>query len=95
MKQRIRRFSPLQVATVLGILYGIMGLILAPVFYLAASMAPGGAPFGPGFIIAMPVLYGLLGFVFTAIGAALYNLVAGWVGGIEVEVEPSPAQADA
>ena len=32
-------------------------------------------------------MYGLMGVVGGAIGAALYNLVAGWVGGIEVELE--------
>jgi hypothetical protein len=26
-------------------------------------------------------------FIFTLIGAALYNLVAGWVGGIQLELE--------
>ena len=29
------------------------------------------------------------GIVGGAIGAALYNLVAGWVGGIEVEIDQS------
>jgi hypothetical protein len=33
-------------------------------------------------------VYGVLGWVFTAIACALYNLAAGWVGGIEVQVEP-------
>ncbi|HEY4284766.1 MAG TPA: DUF3566 domain-containing protein [Chthoniobacterales bacterium] len=34
-----------------------------------------------------PVFYGLMGFVFGMITAAIYNLVAHWIGGIEVEVE--------
>jgi hypothetical protein len=36
--------------------------------------------------IAMPIIYAVMGVVGGAIGAALYNLVAGWVGGIEVEI---------
>ncbi len=38
--------------------------------------------------------YGLIGWIFTALAAAIYNLAAGWVGGIEVQVEtvaPPPA----
>jgi hypothetical protein len=41
---------------------------------------------GFGAIIFFPVLYGLFGGIFAAIGAAIYNLVAGWVGGLEVEI---------
>ena len=33
------------------------------------------------------------GFIFTALGCALYNLVAGWVGGIEVELAGAPPAA--
>jgi hypothetical protein len=41
--------------------------------------------FGMG--ILMPVIYGVMGFIGGVIGAAVYNLVARWIGGIEVEVE--------
>lgn len=34
-----------------------------------------------------PIFYGLMGFLLGVIGAAIYNLIAGWLGGIEVEVE--------
>jgi Transmembrane domain of unknown function (DUF3566) len=40
-----------------------------------------------GFGIFMPVFYGIFGFLFGIISAAVYNLIAGWIGGIEVEVE--------
>ena len=40
-----------------------------------------------GFGIFMPVFYGLFGFIFGIISAAIYNLIARWIGGIEVEVE--------
>ena len=49
--------------------------------------APKEAPFGTGFVFALPILYGICGFIFTAIGCAVYNLVAGWVGGVEVELD--------
>jgi len=55
----------------------------------ASSTAPGvvvtGIIFGMG--LFMPVIYGVMGFIFGVIGAAIYNLVARWIGGIEVEVE--------
>jgi hypothetical protein len=37
--------------------------------------------------IFMPIFYAVFGFIFGIISAAIYNLVAHWVGGIEVEVE--------
>lgn len=87
MVQRLNRFSIGQTAKVLGILYALMGLIFAPFFLLAALLSPNEAGFGVGFAILLPVLYGVIGFIFAAIGCALYNWVAGMVGGIEVQLE--------
>jgi hypothetical protein len=62
-------------------------LIFVPFFLLFAMFAPDGtAGFGTMFAIMMPVMYGVMGLIGGAVGAALYNLVAGWVGGIEVEI---------
>ena len=52
---------------------------------LAASPREQG--FTSGFAIALPILYGGAGFLATAIGCAAYNAVAGWVGGIAVELD--------
>ena len=38
-------------------------------------------------------MYGVIGVIGGAIGAALYNLVAGWIGGIEVEMERGHSKA--
>jgi hypothetical protein len=51
----------------------------APAVLVAAMMF--------GFGIFMPVFYGIFGFIFGVISAAIYNLIARWIGGIEVEVE--------
>ena len=89
MAQRIRRFGVGQTAKVFGVLYGIIGLIFVPVFALMATFAPQeGANFGLGFAFAMPVFYAIIGFISVAIGCAIYNVVAGWIGGIEVELGP-------
>ena len=87
--KRIRRFSPVQVAKVAGVLYGMMGVLLMPIFYFALRAAPSTAAFnvGMGVAIAVPLIYACIGAIASLIAAALYNLVAGWTGGIEVEVE--------
>src|SRR5205823_12833352 len=43
----------------------------------------------PDFGLFAPIFYGVLGFVFGAIGAFLYNFMAKWLGGIEVQVQPA------
>ena len=45
-----------------------------------------GALFGVGAIIFFPVLYGVLGFIGSLIVAAIYNVLASAVGGVEVEL---------
>ena len=87
MVQRLSRFSIGQTAKVLGVLYALMGLIFVPFLLLAGMFSPKEASFGVGFALALPVLYGLAGFIFTAIGCALYNWVAGMVGGIEIKLD--------
>lgn len=89
MIQQLSRFTVGQTAKVLGLLYGLMGLIVVPFFLIATMLSSddAGPGFGVGFVLVLPILYGLLGFVFTAIGCALYNWVAGKVGGIEVSLD--------
>ena len=91
MRQRVRRFGVGQTAKVAGVLYALMGLIAVPILLVATLVAPDetGVGFGIGFALLLPLLYGLLGFVFTALGCIIYNLVAGWVGGIEIEIGDS------
>ena len=88
MAQSIRRFSIGQSAKFLGVLYALFGAIFIPFFLLIDMFAPEGTGgFGTVFALAMPIIYGLMGVIGGAIGAALYNLVAGWVGGIEIEFD--------
>lgn len=87
MPQQIRRFGVGQTAKVVATLYVLMGLVFVPIFLIAAKFSPKETGFGPGFALALPIIYGVLGFIFTAIGCAIYNFVAGLVGGIEVELE--------
>ena len=100
----IRRVGVLSVAKIAAALYALMGLIIGAfisLFALVGSMAAMGGGndnavlgifMGVGAVVALPIFYGVLGGVFAAISAALYNLVAGFVGGIEIEVESTGAQ---
>jgi hypothetical protein len=97
----VKSVSPVSVAKVAGILYALMGLCFGVVFSLASLVLRGGVSgisnasdfpaaallFGAGAIVVLPVFYGVLGFVFSLIGAALYNLVSGWVGGVELDIQ--------
>lgn len=89
MMHTIRRIDPLSTAKVAAIAYGIMGLLFVPLILFFSSVAPTDPAMpsiGMGFALAVPLLYMAAGFIFTLLGAALYNLVAGWVGGIQIEL---------
>ena len=91
----LKRVAPLSAGKVLALVYGAMGLIFIPFFLLMSALTANLPPqqrgifalIGTGMAIAMPVFYAVMGFLFGVIGAAIYNLVAKMVGGIEVEVE--------
>ena len=93
--RRIKRIAPLQLGKMLAILYGFMGLLFIPFFlamsflstHLPPQQRPGMMVFGVGFALFMPVMYAVMGFITGVIGAGSYNLVATWIGGIEVDVE--------
>lgn len=86
MATQIIRFNAHQTAKVLAAIYFAMGLIFIPIFWLVSKNTPAGATYGMGFALLIPVLYAFFGYVFVAIGCFVYNFVAGFVGGIEVEV---------
>lgn len=94
-KRRLKRIAPLQLGKMLAVVYGILGLLFIPFFLLTSVFARqlpaqqrvGMLAFGVGFAVCAPFLYAAMGFVFGALSAFIYNLVAKWIGGIEVEVE--------
>ena len=38
-------------------------------------------------VIIIPIFYALIGFIIGIVGAAIYNLVARWLGGLQIEAE--------
>ena len=87
MVHRLSRISVGQTAKVLGLLYGLIAVIFVPILYVATTVSPEEDSFGIGVAVMIPILYGLLGYVFTVLGCALYNWVAGKVGGIEFSLD--------
>lgn len=93
----LKRIGVLSVGVILGIMYAIFGLIagLFISFFaiVAASVFPDagfvGIFFGVGAVIALPIFYGILGFISGIIMAAMYNFVAKLTGGVEMEFDLS------
>jgi hypothetical protein len=96
----LKKVGVLSCGKVLGTLYALLGLLIGAVVSIVAIVgaaigsASGESPqaflgllFGIAAIVAMPLLYGGMGFVGGLISAALYNIIAGFVGGLEVELE--------
>lgn len=97
MKKQLTYITPLRAGIVLGVLYGLLGLVFVPFFLLMtvfASRAGAPAVFGGAFFaILFPVIYAIAGFIGGVICAAIYNLVAKWTGGLEFEVRDVPPVA--
>lgn len=93
----IRKVGIWSVARMYGALSGGMGLLIGLIIAVASavgmSMAEGDEPpfiaaaMGVGAIVIVPLFYGVLGICAGAIGGALYNLLAGIVGGVTIEVD--------
>lgn len=95
----LRRINPASAFKVGLMVNGFLGLILGA-FCTGISIAGvavarqahislfgvSGAWVGFFAVILCPVLYGLIGGVGAAVGAAIYNLASGWIGGLEIEI---------
>ena len=86
----ISRIEPGQFALVIGATYALLGIFFAICFFLLSSFIPASAglpSMSRGFmIILFPIMYGVFGYIGGFIGAMIYNLVSGTVGGIKVAV---------
>ncbi len=95
----VKSVGVMAAAKITGALYACMGLAFAPFFLLfglVGSIAgqnknPFAGVVGVVFAVLMPIFYGVMGFVIGAIGALLYNALASWLGGFELELEVRPS----
>jgi hypothetical protein len=87
VRYRITRIAVHQTALVLAVFYGLIAIVAIPFFFLASRA--GAETMFPGYLaVIIPPVYALLGYICGAIGCWLYNLVAGWTGGVEMELNP-------
>jgi hypothetical protein len=99
MRKVVRRIGVLSIGKIAGLLYASLGLIIGAFVALAstvgglAGLAQGegsgflGMFLGVGAIVLFPCFYGLVGALMGMLMSALYNLVAGMIGGVELEVD--------
>jgi hypothetical protein len=96
--KRIKKFGVLQTAKVIAILYFIgsaiffvpLSLVIlvaknSPVFSSALQRTIGSS--SPVFVMLLPLLYGVFGFILASISCLIYNFIATKIGGIEVEFD--------
>lgn len=101
----VRKVGAVSLGKIMGIIYAVFGLIAGAILTLVSLMgaagageggaAAFGAMMGVGAIIILPIIYGIFGFIAGIISAFVYNIAAGWVGGIDLEVEGATHSAPA
>ena len=101
MLRRIKRIVPLSAAKMAAVIYGAMGVVVGfqlalatvlPTIKQARETGTGlSAPMISVIVLAVliiaPLFYGLLGFIIRIVGAAIYDVVAGWFGGLQIQIE--------
>lgn len=96
MTIRLRRISPIQAGVVAGVLYALLGIVVAIFYYLVfltTRATNSSLPSAAGvLVIFFPFIYAAFGFIAGAVTAWLYNLVAGWVGGLELQLDSIPKE---
>jgi len=92
----LRSIGVFSMAKMMGTLYAVIGFILGLFFAMLSMIGAGFAQNGSGIvammmgvggIIILPIFYGVIGFIAGAIGSALYNVIAGMAGGIELDLQ--------
>lgn len=98
---RIKRIRISSAAKVIGFLFFLIGLLFGEIAALLAARfqinlphlsdeimgIPMHSALGLASLLVIPLVYGLLGVLLGALLAIMYNLTAGWFGGIEIEYE--------
>ena len=86
MKKQIIRISILQSSKIATILYFLMGFIYVLIGIPMIIFGNDQIRIMGIVYCAMPIIMAIIGFIGFVIFAALYNLIAKWVGGMEFEV---------
>lgn len=87
MKHQVTHISVHQSAKVVAVIYGLLGLVFVPFFWLMSALNP--AESMPLLLtILFPVLYAVMGYLFSALSFFVYNLLAAGIGGVEFTLTP-------
>src|ERR1044072_8684465 len=90
---QLKRIGPFSLARLGACPFGAIGLFVGACFSLGALVGMTiahdasaanpvvGLVFGVGAIVFLPLIYGVLGALMALVIAALYHLLAGWLGG--------------
>jgi len=87
MKKQLIRISILQSSKVMTALYVLMGFIYTLIGIPMIIFGNQQLRIIGIFYTLGPIFAGIFGFIFFVLFAALYNLLAGWLGGFEVEIK--------
>jgi hypothetical protein len=91
----LKRISPGSAFKIGMVMYALIGMVVGAVMGLFGMIAGQfiternpipGASLGLVAIIVFPILYGIIGGCVSALSAIIYNLAAGWMGGLEVDI---------
>ncbi|ATD68051.1 MULTISPECIES: hypothetical protein [Luteimonas] len=90
----IKRIDVFSAAKIIGIIAAGFGLLVGMMVFLFEGLLGPMTGTGNGFammgglmVIALPLMYGIAGFIGGAIQALIYNAAAGVIGGIRIETE--------
>ena len=101
-KMVLKKINVLSLAKFFTLFYLIIGLVIAvaaffgsvlsyflfnPVFYSIPFLDHMLIISGPSILFIYPLLSAIMGFIVGAVIGLIYNLVASWIGGIELEFE--------
>ena len=95
--QSIQRVDPISAMKVCAVLYAAIGLVAGAIFSLIGMAglmsranpdlpAAFGLIFGAAAIIVLPICYAFIGAIGGLIMSAIYNLVARYTGGIQIQL---------
>ena len=103
-KYRLMQIPPIRFGVVLGLINGVAGMIIAPLFLITLGIAFTAEATGHtmnffpavpwflagGLAVFTPVINALGGFIAGVLIAMVYNFAARWTGGIEIVLEEKP-----
>jgi fluoride ion exporter CrcB/FEX len=92
MTYQMRSVRVLQTSLMAAILYFVLSLLICiPMFFVGLAIPNTSnnvfSSLGSVLFLFLPFLYAILGFIFSALGCLVYNVVAKFTGGIAFTLE--------